>query len=114
MQNSQQFKVHKEQKVEWLSQQMSSLSTIQSRAEAELRERQEQNLNLELRKHRRRALLDRHNLEQDFLREVRFIKIPDFLSSYTNVPTTMEVINNVTREKANRTYKSRVLSANRR
>ena len=65
--------------MEWLSQQMSSLTTMQSRAEAELRERQEQTLNLELRKHRRRALLDRHNLEQDFLREV-CLRVHDMIS----------------------------------
>nr|CAB3266811.1 serine/threonine-protein kinase TAO3-like [Phallusia mammillata] len=59
----------KDMKYEWLQRQIQGLTEMHSRAEEELRERHQQNLDLELRKNRRRALLSRHNLEQDLLRE---------------------------------------------
>lgn len=43
---------------------------MHSQAESQLRERYSQTLELEVRKYRRKALLSRHNLEQDLLREV--------------------------------------------
>ncbi|CAK8698018.1 unnamed protein product [Clavelina lepadiformis] len=67
--DSNSFKGNKEMKSDWLNKQISSFTSIQGRAEEELRERHQQNFELECRKHRRRALLARHNLEQDLLRE---------------------------------------------
>ncbi|XP_078488253.1 serine/threonine-protein kinase TAO1-like isoform X5 [Ciona intestinalis] len=63
------LKASKDMKTDWLNRQISTLTSMHSRAESELRERHQQNLDLELRKYRRRALLARHNREQDLLRE---------------------------------------------
>uniref|UniRef100_F6UDW5 non-specific serine/threonine protein kinase n=1 Tax=Ciona intestinalis TaxID=7719 RepID=F6UDW5_CIOIN len=63
------LKASKDMKTDWLNRQISTLTSMHSRAESELRERHQQNADLELRKYRRRALLARHNREQDLLRE---------------------------------------------
>jgi len=59
----------KEERMIWLSRRMSDLTNMQEQSECELRGRQQQNRDLEMRKHRRRALLESHNLEHNFLRE---------------------------------------------
>jgi len=71
LQDSSNLKVSKDERADWLQRQISNLTNMHSHAEEELRERHQQNLDLELRKYRRRALLSRHTLEQDLLREVR-------------------------------------------
>lgn len=63
------LKLNKEDRQEWLNRKMADLTSVQDQTEYGLRERQTQNRELEMRKHRRRALLERHNLEHNFLRE---------------------------------------------
>ncbi|XP_077966917.1 uncharacterized protein LOC120341823 isoform X1 [Styela clava] len=67
--DSNQMQGNKEARDEWLTRQINTLVTMHSQAENQLRERYNQTLELEVRKYRRKALLSRHNLEQDLLRE---------------------------------------------
>ena len=64
------MKATKEQRANWVQQQLTAASRHHAQAEDDLKERHQQNLELECRKYRRRGLLARHNLEQDLLREV--------------------------------------------
>lgn len=74
-QDSNQLQGHKDIRDEWLTRQINTLVTMHSQAETQLRDRYNQTLELEVRKYRRKALLARHNLEQDLLREVSNIRV---------------------------------------
>lgn len=51
------------------------LQQLQAEEEANLLRRQRQYYELQGRQYKRKMLLSRHNLEQDLLREVRFINV---------------------------------------
>ncbi|XP_067882593.1 serine/threonine-protein kinase TAO2-like isoform X2 [Heterodontus francisci] len=59
----------KREKQEWLLRQKENLQHFQAEEEANLLRRQRHYLELQCRQYRRKALLSRHNLEQDLLRE---------------------------------------------
>ena len=71
----------KDARSNWLQKQVSVLTSVQMKAEEELSEKHREKLDLELRKYRRRALLNRHNVEQDLIREVKRIAYSKIKSS---------------------------------
>ncbi|KAK1785984.1 hypothetical protein P4O66_017732 [Electrophorus voltai] len=59
----------KKEKQEWLSKQKENFQHFQAEEEANLLRRQRQYLELECRRYKRRILINRHNVEQDLVRE---------------------------------------------
>jgi len=65
--NSSGMNMSKEDRSEWLNRHMNDLLHTHEQTENAIRDRYQQNRDLEIRKHQRRALLERHNLENNCL-----------------------------------------------
>ena len=82
----------KDERTNWLQQQVSALVTVQTKAEEELSLKHRQKLDLETRKYKRKVLVDRHKLEQDLLREVGYLGVAVIIVFFFNFYVNFTVI----------------------